>query len=204
MSTIATCRLVHRHVAQQVLGVVGLGRDLEAGVGEKADDALAKQDRVLGDHDLHRVAQHGDGVPERREVARQTVGEELVDVLRLRQPGQPMAAEVANGEGRGRRRGSREQDLPAMPGGADPRRPMDVDPRVALVGDECLADVDPHAHPDVAVAGPRLLDQGVLTLDGGRDGLVERGERSEDLVAMRVDDDPSCSRRRPGGCAGHS
>ena len=183
-------RLVHRHVAEQVLGVVGLGRHLEAGVAEKADDALAKQDRVLGDHDLHRVAEHGDGVPKRREVARKAVGEKLMDVLRLGQAGEAVAAEVPHREGRRGGRVRREEDLPAVAGRADPGHPVHVDARIALVGDQRLADVDPHADADVALAGPRLLDQGVLALDRGRDRVVERLERGEDLVAVRVDDEP--------------
>ncbi len=90
--------LVHRHVAQQVVGVVGLGEDVEARLAEQPDDSLAQQDRVLGDHHRHRVAEHRDRVPQRREVARQAVREQLVDVLGRRQARQPVAAEVAHGE----------------------------------------------------------------------------------------------------------
>ena len=50
---------------------------------------------------------------------------------------------------RGGRR--REQDLAAVPGRADPRRAVDVDPDVALLADDGLAGVD--AHPD-AQLGP--------------------------------------------------
>ena len=191
--------LVHRDVAQQVVGVVGLGEHLEAGLAEQPDDALAQQDRVLGDHHRHRVAEHRDRVAERREVARQAVGEELVDVLRLGQPGEAVAAEVADGEP-GRRAGRRrEQDLAAVARRPDPRGAMDVDAGVALVGDERLADVDSHPHPDVVVARPGLLDQRALGLDGGGHRVVERRERGEHLVAVGVDHGAvRARRRRPG------
>ena len=45
--------LVGANLAQQVLGVTGLGDDLEAGVAEQPRRALAEQDRVVGDHDPH-------------------------------------------------------------------------------------------------------------------------------------------------------
>ena len=179
--------LVHRDVAHQVGGVVGLGENVEAGLDEQPHDALAQQDRVLGDHHGHRVAQHRHRVAERREVARQAVGEELMDVLRRRQAREAVAAEVADGEP-GRSAGRcREQDLAAVARRADPRRAVDVDARVALVGDERLADVDSHPHPDVVTAGPGLLDQAPLGLDGGGDRVVERREGDEHLVAVRVD-----------------
>src|SRR6476659_9035332 len=76
-----------------------------------------------------------------------------------------------------------------MAGGADPGGSVDVDPRVALVGDQRHADVDPHANADVALAGPLLLDERVLALDGSHDRVVERLEGGEDLVAVRVDDE---------------
>ena len=171
----------------QVGGVVGLGENVEAGLGEQPHDALAQQDRVLGDHHRHRIAQHRDRVAERREVAREAVGEELVDVLRQRQPCQAVAAEVADGEpGRGAGR-CREQDLAAVTRRPDPRGAMDVDAGVALVGHERLADVDSHPHPDVVLARPSLLDQLPLGLDGGGHSVVERRERDEHLVAVGVD-----------------
>ncbi len=102
-------------------------------------------------------------------------------------PGEAVAAEVADGEagrGAGRRR---EQDLAAVARRPDPRRAVDVDAGVALVGHERLADVDSHPHPDVVIARPGLLDQAPLGLDGGGDRVVERRERDEHLVAVRVD-----------------
>jgi len=47
---------VRADLAQQVLGVAGLCDDLEAGLLEQAHEALAQQDRVVGDdypHGIH-------------------------------------------------------------------------------------------------------------------------------------------------------
>ena len=116
-------RLVHRDVTQQVVGVVGLGHDLEARLGEQPRDALAQQDRVLGDHDRHRVPEQGDRVAQRREVARETVREQLVDVLGLRQ------ARRAGGC-RGRERRSRPARTRSPRGGSAHRgRPTRCAPR---------------------------------------------------------------------------
>ena len=78
----------------------GLRDDLEARLAEKPSDALAKQHRVLGDHHGHRVPEHRDRVPQRREIAREAVREQLVDVLGLGQAGEPVTAEIANRERR--------------------------------------------------------------------------------------------------------
>ena len=42
---------VRERPAQEVVGVAGLGDDVEAGLGEQPRDALAQQDVVLADHD---------------------------------------------------------------------------------------------------------------------------------------------------------
>ena len=44
----------------------------------------------------------------------------------------------------------------------------------------------PILHPDLAVTGPALLDQGPLAVDGRADRVVERVECGEDLVAVGV------------------
>ena len=88
----------------------------------------------------HRVAEHRDRVAQRREVAREAVREQLMDVLGLGQPGQPVAAEVTHGDvRRGRVRVAESEDLPAVTGRADPGGAVDVDARVAVVGDERLS-----------------------------------------------------------------
>ena len=74
---------------------------------------------------------------QRREVFRP----ELEETLRRAQVLQPVQAEVADvGAGEVGRR-LREQHLPAVAGGGDPRRPVHVEPHVPLVGPERLARV---------------------------------------------------------------
>ena len=38
------------------VGVLGLADDVDAGVAEQADDALARQQRVVGDYDAHGIS----------------------------------------------------------------------------------------------------------------------------------------------------
>ena len=53
MSTISEVGLVGAHLAQHVLGIAGLGDDLDALALEQAHDPLAQQNRVLADDDAH-------------------------------------------------------------------------------------------------------------------------------------------------------
>ena len=74
--------LVHRDVAQQVLGVSRLRDDVEAGVPEQARDSLAQEHGVVGEHDAD-----GRGAgprAQRREVAAEARLLELEDALRAR------------------------------------------------------------------------------------------------------------------------
>ena len=188
-------RLVHGHVTQQVVCVVRLGDDVEAGLGEQPHDALAQQHRVVRDDDAHRVPEHRDRVAQRREVAREPFGEQLVDVLRVRQAGETVRAEIARRDvGQRRVGGGRDEDLPAVAGRADPGGPMDVDPRVAVLREERLAGVDAHADADVVPLGPLVLDEGALCRHRRRGCRVRVGEDGEELVAVRVDLVPSVRR----------
>ena len=67
-----------------------------------------------------------------------------------------------------------------MPDGGDPRGAMDVDPDVALVGDQRLAGMDPHPNPN------RPAERGLAV---GRSGQRVAGprERHEEGIALRVD-----------------
>ena len=49
-------RAVRADLAQQVLGVAGLARDLEAGLLEQPRETLAQEHGVIGQHDAERVA----------------------------------------------------------------------------------------------------------------------------------------------------
>ena len=117
---------------------------------------------------------------QRREVVRP----ELEETLRRAQVLQPVQAEVAHlgtGEIRGR---LRQEHLPAVPGGGDPRRPVHVEPDVALVGPERLARVQAHPHAH------RAVRKRALRVGGGRHGVGRAREGDEERVALRVDLDP--------------
>ena len=87
--------LVHRDVAQQVVGRPRLGDDLEPGLLQEARDALAQEHGVVGEHHPPCVAELQDRPAERREVAREVLDQHLVDALEVRQPLQPVRAEIA-------------------------------------------------------------------------------------------------------------
>ena len=143
---------------QQVLGRPRLRDDLEARLLEQARDTLAEEDRVVREDDAPRVSELRDGAPERREVAREAVGDHLVDPLGVGQALQAVRAEVARLDTRhegSRRRG--EQDLPAVAGGGDAGGADDVEPRVALVAELRDAGVEPHPHLDDDPVRPRVV-----------------------------------------------
>jgi hypothetical protein len=101
------------------------------------------------------------GVPE-RDVLRQLVGDELV-------------------------RGARDQHLPAVSGGADPRRAVDVQTDVVVVSDLRLARVDADAHADVDTLRPVLGRERPLRAHRGGDGVARPRERDEERVTLGVD-----------------
>ena len=86
--------LVHRDVAEQVLGRPGLRDHLEARLLQQAGNALAKQNRVVRENDPPRVAELGDRTAEGREVAREAVDEHLVDALGVGKALQPVRPEI--------------------------------------------------------------------------------------------------------------
>ena len=113
--------------------------------------------------------------------AREVGVAQLEEALRRREVLQTVLTEVANslaGDEVARR--LRQEHLPAVPGGGDPRRPVDVDADVALLGYDRLAGVEPHAHADRPAAERRL------PVGGGRDRLGGARERDEERVALRV------------------
>ena len=115
---------------------------------------------------------------------REVLGPELEETLGRAQVLQPVQAEIAHiGAGEVGRR-LRQQHLPAVPSGGDPRRPVHVEPDVALVGPERLPRVQSHPHPH-RPAGKRALRVG-----GGRHRIGRTRERDEERIALRVDLDP--------------
>ena len=119
-------RVVAAHLQQQLVGGPGLADDLDPGLGQQPRQALPQQRRVLGDHRPQAVIV-GPDVPERRKVLVQIVGEQLEDLLGLRQPPELEGAEVDRRRLDQARRRLRGQHLPTVAGLTDARRAVDVD-----------------------------------------------------------------------------
>ena len=134
-----------------------------------------------------------DRVAKRREVAREVVGEQLVDPLRA---GGLRADDSPRSRDGDRRRGrpvvcAESEDLAAVPGVGDARRADDVDARVALLAERRRAGVEPDAHPDLGPPGHASSRSArcVASSRGGAAGAL--GERGDELVSDRVDLVPS-------------
>ena len=116
---------------------------------------------------------------------------QLVDALGSRKILEPMCAEVVKRfcvDEPGGRRG--EKDLTAVAAGSDPRRPVNVDSDVALLGEKRSAAVDPNAHPnlppgELLVRGPRRFER------SGRDGKSDK-----ESIPLRVHLDASTRAER--------
>ena len=173
MSTIATSGLYRPTCRSRSSALPDCAGDLEARFLEQPDDAFAQQDRVVGDDDPHLVAERRDRVAKRREVARETVGEQLEDALRARgarRGGGVPRSRIVSARTEPARVGAVSEDLPAVPGRADARDPVDVDAGVALVRDDRLARVQAHAdtdrrglRPTRARSAPRCADTAAAT-----------------------------------------
>ena len=152
--------LVHRDVAQQILGIAGLRDDVESGLQEQSRDSLAQKHRVVGEHDTNRC-RAGTGA-QRREVPSEADLLELKDPLRLRHIGQCPEAEVAQVASRRQCRCGRlgGDDLSSVARGRDPEGAMDVDSDVAVLGERRRAgvqpDPDPHGRRPVVATEPSL------------------------------------------------
>ncbi len=127
--------------------------------------------------------------PKRREVA----VAELVQTLGSDQILQPVRTELAN---RGvalqepARVVSERTICPPVGSGGDPRRPVDVDPDVALVRHERLAGVDPHAYPD------RAAFERVSCFCRRGNGAGGSRKRDEERIALGVHLDTVMPRER--------
>ena len=160
-------------------------------VAQQADNlvelALAAEKRRRRDGEVRLV---------QRLQARELGVAQLEEALRRREVLETVLPEVANGlAGDEVARRLRQEDLPAVPGGSDPRRAVDVDPEVALLGYDRLARVEPHADADRSVAERRLA------VGGGGDRVGGARERDEERVALRVHLDAAVPRK---GLAQHT
>ena len=95
-----------------------------------------------------------------------------------------MEAEVAHIDAGKIRCRLRQEHLPPVPRGRDPRCPVHVEPHVPLVGADRLARLQAHPHAHRAWR-KRLLRPG-----SGRNGDRRASEGDEKRVALRVDLDP--------------
>jgi len=85
-----------------------------------------------------------------------------------------------------------EEQLPAMAGGSDACRPVDVQPHIAVAAASSLARVQAHADPDGRSLRPLLLGQRALRGSGCGQGIGRGGEGHEERVAFGGDLD-SCA-----------
>ena len=136
----------------------------------------------------------------RREAARQAVGDELEQALRLGQVLEVVCSEVAQ---RGGLRAISEQPgrplghdhLTAVRRGGDPRGAMDVDPDVVAVCDERLAGVQAYAYLQRRVFRPGMSRELALRLLGRRERLARVNEGDEEAVALGIDLDAAVPRK---------
>ena len=96
----------------------------------------------------------------------------------------PRSIELDAVEQRPRRR--RDQHLTAVPGGHDPRCPMDVHAHVVRRHGERLARVDPDPDPDLDAGRPVRASEGSQTVGRRRDRVLGSRERHEQGVALLV------------------
>ena len=118
---------------------------------------------------------------QQREVAREPVDLELVDALRRAQILEAVHAEVADVRVDERTGRLRQEHLPAVADGGDPRALVHVEADVSLLGQPRLARVQPHPH------AYRPVGQRALAVRGGGDGVRRAGEGDEERVTLRVD-----------------
>ena len=77
--------------------------------------------------------------------------------------------------------------MAAASGRAEPRRPHDVEPQVALAAERRLAGVEAHPDADVDAVGPLLRCVRALRFDGCGDRIAGARKGEEERVALRVD-----------------
>jgi hypothetical protein len=126
----------------------------------------------------------------RREVLLQPFDHHLAQALRLREPLQPVLAEIAQAR-RARQvsldqipGGLREEDLAAVRRPGDARRSVDIQPEVIVAAQDPLAGV--HSHPDSNLDPVWPGRRGKLALGPDRraDSAARRGEHGEEGVPL--------------------
>jgi hypothetical protein len=166
-----------------VVVVEALADRLELGVA-------ADERRRLGREVVRPEVERG----QRRELRRQVRVRDLEDALRPAQVLESMLTQVAQRDAarqpatdeRGGR--VRQQDLAAVTGRHDPRRPVDGGPEVVATARLGLARVDPDADPDRARLRPLRREEPALGGGRGADRLDRRLEDRHEPVAGGLDD----------------
>ena len=118
---------------------------------------------------------------QQREVAREPVHLELVDALRRAQILEAVHTEVADSRIHERTGRLRQEHLPAVPDGGDPRALVHVEADITLLGQPRLARVQPHSNAYPAAR------QRALAVRSSGDGVRRAGENDEERVTLRVD-----------------
>ena len=80
-----------------------------------------------------------------------------------------------------------QQDLAAVPGGHDPRGPVDAETDVAVVPHRRFARVEPHAYADLAAGGPSVRACAPLGSDRCEHRIPRASECGEERIALGVD-----------------
>ena len=108
---------------------------------------------------------------------------ELVKADRLAKIFQPVMTQVTDRHGRLEQlaRRLREQNLPTVSGGGDPRRPVHIDPAVLAIDNQRLTRVQAHSHAE------RALRERRLCLRCPSDRLTRACKRDEEAITLRVD-----------------
>ena len=127
---------------------------------------------------------------EQREVAAEPVDLELVDALRRAQILEAVHAQIAHNRVHERTGRLRQEHLPAVADGSDPRTLMYVETDIPLLGQPRLAGMQPHPHAD------RPVGQRALAVSGGGDGVRGAGEGDEERVTLCIDLDARMVRER--------
>jgi hypothetical protein len=109
---------------------------------------------------------------------------QILQPARTEVPQRDIADKLARYQLTGR---ARDQDLPAVAGRADPRRPVNIQARVIATARFRRARVHPQPHPHVAPLRPATRRKGLLPGHRGGNCFTRTREHHEEAVALRAD-----------------